>query len=129
MTQRKERLSTRQKKVAMLETLKKSYGITVASACEEVGISRKTYYEWLKKDAKFKEAVENMEESVLDLAEASLVKSIQEQNITATIFYLKTKGKNRGYIEQGNIVQVNTTFDELRDKTDEELIEILNRKV
>ena len=36
----------------------------------------------------------------LDFAESKLYELIKEANVPATLFYLKTKGKNRGYIER-----------------------------
>lgn len=36
----------------------------------------------------------------LDFAESELFKQIKEGNITGVIFFLKTKGKKRGYIER-----------------------------
>lgn len=42
-------------------------------------------------------------ESVLDIAESKLIENIQDNDNTAIIFYLKTKGKNRGYIERTQI--------------------------
>jgi hypothetical protein len=123
------RLSTKQKKAKILQVLSSSFGLSVDAACKSLPISRNTFYDWLKNDPKFKEAYDDMTESILDLAEASLVKQIQEKNTTATIFYLKTKGKKRGYIEQENVLQVNTTLSEMETKTDEELEAILNREV
>jgi transposase-like protein len=123
------RLSTKQKKVKILEIFASSFGLSVDSACKIVDISRNTFYNWLKEDQKFKETYEALGESILDLAEASLIKQIQEMNTTATIFYLKTKGKKRGYIEQGNVLRVNTNLQEMETKSDEELEAILNRKV
>ncbi|MBC5835059.1 helix-turn-helix domain-containing protein [Flavobacterium sp. F372] len=123
------RLSTKQKKDKILEIFTSSFGLSVDSACKIVDISRKTFYNWLKEDQKFKETYEALGESILDLAEASLIKQIQEMNTTATIFYLKTKGKKRGYIEQENVLRVNTTLQEMETKSDEELEAILNRKV
>ncbi|MBC5834343.1 helix-turn-helix domain-containing protein [Flavobacterium sp. F372] len=123
------RLSTKQKKVKILEIFASSFGLSVDSACKIVDISRNTFYNWLKEDQKFKETYEALGESILDLAEASLIKQIQEKNTTATIFYLKTKGKKRGYIEQENVLRVNTNLQEMETKSDEELEAILNRKV
>ncbi len=39
----------------------------------------------------------------MDFAESQLYKQIKEGSTAATIFYLKTKGKKRGYIERQEI--------------------------
>jgi len=90
---------TEDKKQAMLEALEKNLGIVTIS-CKSVGISRKTHYRWLESDPEYKEAVEAIPDVVLDFAENKLFKAIQDGNITATIFFLKTRGKDRGYIER-----------------------------
>jgi hypothetical protein len=90
------------KKAAMLEALERSLGI-VTTAAEKAGIERKSHYDWLKSDPNYKAAVEAIQESVIDFAESHLYKLIKEGNPAANIFYLKTKGKNRGYIERQEI--------------------------
>lgn len=86
-------------KKAMLEALEKSLGV-VTTACKQVGISRETHYRWVKEDAEYGIAVEDIENIALDFAESQLHKQIMDGSTSATIFYLKTKGKNRGYIER-----------------------------
>jgi hypothetical protein len=94
--------NTQQKKTALLEALEKSLGV-VTTACKQVGIARKTYYLWLAKDKAFKDAVNDISNVALDFAESKLHNLIREENPTAIIFYLKTKGKKRGYIERQEI--------------------------
>ena len=86
----------------MLEALEKSLGV-VTTAAKMAGIERKTHYRWMDKDSKYREAVDNISNVVLDFAESQLHQQIKEGNTTATIFLLKTKGKNRGYIERQEI--------------------------
>lgn len=50
-----------------------------------------------------KRAYDNENEGLLDLAESKLIENINKNDDTAIIFYLKTKGKNRGYIERQEI--------------------------
>ena len=89
-------------KKAMLEALEKSLGV-VTSACKAVGISRETHYRWMREDSSYKESVDDLANVALDFAESQLHQQIKGGNPTATIFYLKTKGKNRGYIERQEI--------------------------
>ena len=90
------------KKGLMLEALEKSLGI-VSTACKMVDISRQTHYAWLKADEEYKSAVNSIQDSVLDFAESHLYKLVKDGNPAATIFFLKTKGKKRGYIERQEI--------------------------
>ena len=55
------------------------------------------------KDTLFAKQVEDIANIALDFAESQLHKQIQDGNTAATIFYLKTKGKRRGYIERQEI--------------------------
>ncbi len=91
-----------QQKKHMLEALERSLGI-VTTACNAVGIGRTTHYRWLKDDAEYKQAVKDIDNRTLDFAESHLHKLIKEGNPAATIFFLKTKGKGRGYVERQEI--------------------------
>lgn len=82
----------------MIEALKKSLGV-VEIACKSVGINRWTHYSWLKKDSKYAEQVNDIENIALDFAESKLHNLIKDGDTTAVIFFLKTKGKKRGYNE------------------------------
>ena len=86
-------------KKAMLEALEKSLGIAT-SACKSVGISRETHYRWIREDAEYKAAVDSIGDMTIDFVESQLHKQIREGNSTATIFFLKTKAKKRGYVER-----------------------------
>ena len=105
-------------KKAVLESLEKSLGV-VTTACKQAGIGRTIFYEWLKKDEKFKKDVEELSNVALDFAESQLHKQIGDGNSSATIFYLKTKGKRRGYIERSELdissgnepIQINVKID------------------
>ena len=88
----------------MIEALEKSLGI-VTTATKSVGISRETHYRWMKEDPEYKDKVDSIGDMALDFAESQLHKQIREGNSTATIFFLKTKGKNRGYIERQEVQQ------------------------
>ena len=102
--------TTTQKK-AMIEALESALGI-VTTACKKVGISRETHYNWLRKDEEYKKAVQSIEDVVLDFAESQLHKQVKDGNATSTIFFLKTKGKRRGYVERSESishVKVSTT--------------------
>lgn len=83
----------------MIEALEKSLGI-VTTACKSVGIARSTHYEWLGSDPEYKAAVEGVADIALDFAESQLHKQIEKGEVSSTIFYLKTKGKGRGYVEK-----------------------------
>jgi undecaprenyl pyrophosphate synthase len=86
-------------KKALLQALEKSLGV-VTTACKSVGISRVTFYDYCKNDPEFKAAVDELSDVALDFAESQLFQQIRAGNTASTIFYLKYKGKKRGYIER-----------------------------
>lgn len=90
------------KKKTFIENLHQAFG-NITKACSTCGISRQTYYDWKKEDEEFNYHVENIEEYIIDTVENHLLDQIKEGNTVATIFYLKTKGKKRGYVERSEI--------------------------
>ena len=89
-------------KRAMIEALESNLGI-VTPAASKVGIHRSTHYYWMKTDPDYAAAVDSVQDIALDFAESKLHEQIKEKDTIATIFYLKTKGKKRGYIEKQEI--------------------------
>ena len=100
---------TEHHKKAMLEALEKTLGV-VTKACKMVGIGRTQYYTWLKEDEEFAQQVQDIENVALDFAESSLHEQIKDKIPTSTIFYLKTKGRKRGYIETKDITNNGGSF-------------------
>jgi len=93
-------------KKQIVEALEKSLGV-VTTAVKNVGIHRSTFYEWYNTDEAFKKEVDSISDIAIDFAESQLHKQIQDGNSTSTIFYLKTKGKRRGYVERTEITGAN----------------------
>ena len=85
-------------KKQIIIALEQALGV-VTAACRSVGIARSTFYEWYNVDQDFKKEVDSIQEIAIDFAESQLHKQIKEGNVSAIIFYLKTKGAKRGYVE------------------------------
>jgi hypothetical protein len=95
----KKQQQVQRNKKALLEALEKSLGV-VTTACKVVEVDRTTFYRYVNDDDGFKAAVKEIEDVALDFAESQLFKQIQGGEVSSTIFYLKTKGKHRGYVEK-----------------------------
>jgi hypothetical protein len=78
--------------------LQKSLGV-VTAACAIVKINRWTFYDWYNNDPEFRKEVDDCKDIALDFAETALFRQIKENTPASTIFFLKTKGKHRGYVE------------------------------
>jgi len=66
------------------------------------GVSRRTVNNWVNanKTGKIKRTIEEARQKLLDIAETKITSKIIDGNLTATIFYLKTQGKERGWNEK-----------------------------
>jgi len=110
------------KKESFLKSLEKSLGV-VTVACKKANIPRSTYYKWLKEDEAFAREVEDIDNVALDFAESKLHEQISNNVPSSTMFYLKTRGKKRGYIERQEITGADgmpTNFQiEIIDKTED----------
>jgi len=114
----------RDKKEKVLEALERSLGI-ITPACKEVGITRETFYRWLREDEEFKKKVDDINEITLDFTENQLLKKIKEGSERSILFYMKYKGRKRGYTERIDIdanikgeIDIRKLFGFEDDKTD-----------
>jgi hypothetical protein len=87
------------KKKAVIQAMEKSMGI-VTHACKMAEISRETFYKWMREDDQFQELVTQATEQAKDFVESKLYEQISKGNVPSIIFYMKTKCKDRGYIER-----------------------------
>lgn len=97
----------------------------ISKACDEAGINRKTFYTWCEIDPYFKQQVDDIQEGLIDFVESELHNQIKEGNITAIIFFLKTKGKKRGYIERAELDIAPQNVPDLSNLSSDEIINIL----
>lgn len=97
-------------KVRFLQILTANMGIWTP-ACAEVGKSRIAVTQWMQEDEVFANAVAEIDNIQMDVAEQSLLRRIQAGDTTAIIFYLKTKGKKRGYGESAPVINLGNAGD------------------
>lgn len=122
-TIKKELEKTTLAKKRMLSALEETYGI-VTAAVKIANISRSQHYEWMNEDPDYKAKVLAVDEIAIDFAETSLLKQVKKGIPVSTIFYLKTKGKKRGYVETQQVV-VQNRFEDL---SNDELQAIIDGK-
>ncbi len=85
----------------------------ISATCAALNVSRVTFYKWRNKYPKLRELLDEVDESLLDFAESKLVQNIQDGDVTSLIFFLKTKGKKRGYVESVENKVTVSPFEEL----------------
>ena len=99
------------KKDIFLKALRNNLG-HITKACEAAKIHRRTYYSWIEKDEKFKDDCDAVNEGMIDYVQSKLLDNIDNNDTTAIIFFLKTKGKSRGYDEKHQI-ELTKPFDRI----------------
>lgn len=113
----------KKRKELLLEALERSLGI-VTPACKDVGISRNQFYIYYNTDPAFKAAVDDINEVTLDFTENQLLKKIKEGSERSILFYMKYKGRKRGYADSIDITTGGEKITEIRliqvDKKDDE---------
>lgn len=99
----------------------KKKGCNITAACAALNITRQTFYNRKAKSKKLQELVDEADESLLDFAESKLVEHINDGDVTSLIFFLKTKGKKRGYIERSeHDVNANSFLELMQSLPDED---------
>lgn len=119
-------------KLKMLEALELHKNIVTASA-KAAGISRETHYAWMKDDPEYAEKVEKLNDTAIDWVENKLYQLIESGDTTATIFYLKAKGRQRGFneriqLEHSGKIEADISIDDKRKKLRDKLTQIASKR-
>jgi predicted transcriptional regulator len=72
----------------------------VSDAASILGCSRTTVHDYINKYSTVADALDDVREQRHDRVENKLLDAIDQGNIAAIIFYLKTQCKDRGYVER-----------------------------
>lgn len=75
----------------------------ISHASRLLGCTRATVYSYIKRYATVAKAYNDINETTKDFVENKLMQAIAKNNLTAIIFYLKTKAKDRGYVEKQQV--------------------------
>jgi len=95
----------RNKKITaeQVKPLIKEEGGNLAAIARELKVGRSTVQRRIDENGDLQELVADQRQRSIDKAEKALEEKIDEGNLTAIIFKLKTQGKNRGYSQRQEI--------------------------
>lgn len=82
----------------VIKQLTESHG-NISHAAGALRTSRKTLHKYINEHATVKDALDDIREATLDRAE-TMLQSRMAHSDTLLIFFLKTQGKSRGYVER-----------------------------
>ena len=86
----------------VVEALTKNKGM-VYYAAKSLGCSHTTIYNYAKRYASVREAMEAQDGEFVDTAELKLRQAVINGESWAVLFALRTKGKERGYVERSEV--------------------------
>jgi hypothetical protein len=120
-------------KIKMLESLEIHKNIVTLSA-KAAGIARETHYDWMRKDAEYAEKVNALNDTAIDWVENKLYQLIESGDTTATIFYLKSKGRQRGFNERIQLdhsgkIETDISIEDRRKILKEKLTQIADNRI
>jgi predicted transcriptional regulator len=75
-----------------------------SQAAKKLNITQGALSQRISGNADIRAALDEIKEQYLDLAESKLITAINDRESWAICFYLKCRGKDRGYVEKVNVV-------------------------
>jgi hypothetical protein len=85
-----------------VETALEQCAGVLSAAAAKLHCAPTTVTNYVNRSKRLQKRLKEIIEENLDLAESKLLLAIRDGNMTAVIFYLKTKGKHRGYTERSD---------------------------
>jgi hypothetical protein len=107
----------------------------ISNAAKMIKMCRRTHYKYCYEDSLYLERSEDITEFVIDHVEDKLMNKINTGDTTAMIFWLKCKGKKRGWIEKSEIDHttkgdsLNKVLNNMTDEELEQKLKSLNEKM
>lgn len=86
----------------IIDALREKHG-NLSAAARYLGCDRHTVTRYINTYPTVQAVADEERETLIDFAENQLFKQVQDGNITAIIFTLKTIGKHRGYVERQEV--------------------------
>lgn len=84
--------------IAKVEAALRKYKGILSSAAEACGVARTTLYRFMEKHPELKEVRNELDETLLDVAETNVITDLEKGDMKTTRWYLDRKGKDRGYV-------------------------------
>ncbi len=75
----------------------------ISAIARTYGVSRGTVYNWMRGKATVEAALTDARETMIDNAESMLYKKVLQGSTPELIFFLKTQGRKRGYVERQEV--------------------------
>ena len=115
----------------IITALKDTRGL-LTMAARKAGVSYTTVKRYATEFPSVRQAVDEAKESMTDFAEGKLYEKISKGDTACIIFYLKTQGKKRGYIERTEISgeggqPIKHTIEVVDQETKQALTEFMNK--
>ena len=100
-------------KEILIQMMEKHLGI-VSAACKDANLSRETFYKYYRLDPEFKEKIDAINDYTLDFVEAQLLKKIKGGSERSILFYMRYKGRKRGYSDSLDITSGGQPITEIK---------------
>jgi len=107
-------VTTKRKPADYVTAIRETRG-ALSAVADRLGVDVRTVYRARDRWPVVRDAIEEARERQLDFTEIKLHQLIADGNITAIIFYLKTQGKKRGYIEHPIDLTLVSIVQKIRD--------------
>ena len=89
--------------VEKITPLIEEYMGNLSLVARKLGVSRTTVYRFMESKPTLKVVLADAREKMIDNVESKLYSKALDGDTTAMIFFLKTQGKGRGYVERQEV--------------------------
>lgn len=91
LTERKKDKKFSKQEITTIAEIYESKAGNVAATCKATQMSRTKWYEMMKLDDEFRQAIKDVDAGLIDYAESTLYKNLRDGKETSLIFFLKNK--------------------------------------